>query len=444
MADSSKSQKGRPKGSGSFAWRAFFQQSRVPLFVLGKGRRLRFANTAWEHLTGHKLADELGLVCSHRRSSSMLAQMLAPPPETMAGKSARCRRHAPNHRTGPPWWDITFVPLPGSDDAFGIVGFIEVTGEGSPAAARKIPANVMALRESHAEWFTIDRITGPGAAAQRFASQLRLAASLPAPVWLTGEPGSGKETAARAIHRASPNRDRAFIGLDCAGLQPYLIESLLWGHGGLAGSDRVGTVYLKQPTSLPRDLQQRFIDQFAEPGKFPRLICGTADAAIVGVNAGTLLPEFHTRLSALEVRVPPLRDRLDDLARLLAELLGERRVEPAALAVLTAHAWPGNLRELRLVLQEAAGNAGEGPIQREHVPRRLRERLGLVQPAPEAPLELDPALESLERNLIRRALAKCEGNATQAAVLLGIHRNRLIRRMEALGLDPATDSPKPA
>lgn len=449
MPESHKSsKKGRPKGSASFAWRAFFQQSRLPVFVLGKGRRLRFANTAWEHLTGHKLADELGLVCSTRRSSSPLAQTLAPSPEVLAGKSDRCRRHAPNHRTGPPWWDITFVPLPGHDDAFGIVGFIEVVGEGSPAAARKVPAAVMALRESHAERFSIDRITGSSSAAQRLASQLRLAANVAAPVWLVGEPGSGKETAARALHRASPNRDRAFIALDCTGLQPYLIESLLWGHGGLAGSDRVGAIYLKEPCALPRDVQQRFIDQFAEPGKYPRLICGSTRQAEVEVRAGTLLTEFHTRLSALEVRLPALRERLDDLPRLAAQILGEKRVEPAALAALAAHTWPENLRELRTILMESA-NAGEAAIPREHLPRRLRERLGLAKPAPEVMLPLDATLEDLERRLILKALHKCEGNATKAAVQLRIQRNRLLRRIEALGIVtppdvPLTDSPTPA
>ena len=420
----------------SFAWRALFQQSRTPIFVLGKGKRLRFANAAWEHLTGYKLADELGLVCSDRASSSPLAKMLTPTPEVMAGKSERVRRHAPNHRTGPPWWDISFLPLPGPEDAFGIVGFIEVSGEGSPAAARKVSAAAMAVRESHFERFTLDRVGGTSVAGQRLASQIRLAAGTTAPVWLLGEPGSGKESAARAIHRASPNRDRAFVAFDCTGLQPYLIESLLWGHGGLAGSDRIGAVYLKEPSALPRDVQQRFLEQFAEPGKFPRLMCGSTRAAIIDVKAKTLLPEFHTKFSALEVRLPALKERLDDLPR----LVGEKRIEPAAIAVLAAHSWPGNLRELRTVLNEASQSAGEGVIQREHIPRILRERLGLAKPAADATVPLDQSLEELEANLIRRALAKMNGNATKAAERLGIQRNRLLRRMEALKI---TDSPTP-
>jgi DNA-binding NtrC family response regulator len=364
--------------------------------------------------------------------------MLAPPPEVMSGKSARCRRHAPNHRTGPPWWDITFVPLPGSEEAFGIVGFIEVSGEGSPAAARKVNANVMAIRESHFERFTIDAVAGGSLAARRLASQMRLAAGTTSPVWLVGDAGSGKEAAARAIHRASPNRDRAFLALDCHGLQPYLIESLLWGHGGLAGSDRVGAVYLKEPAAMPRDLQQRFLDHFADVARFPRILCGSTRAAIADVNAKSLLPEFHTRLAALEVRLPSLRERLDDLPRFTAAMLGERRIEPAATAVLAAHSWPGNLRELRTVLQESVAAAGEAAIQREHVPRRLRERLGFSKPTAESAVSLDATLEEVERKLIQAALRKAEGNVTQAAVKLGVQRNRLIRRIETLGITVPT------
>src|SRR6476660_7889609 len=99
--------KGRPQGSAAFAWRAFFQQSTTPVFVLGKARRLRFANPAWEKLTGVKLADAIGLVCSARRHSSALAAALAPTLEAESGRSDRTRRAAPGTRAGTQWWDIS-------------------------------------------------------------------------------------------------------------------------------------------------------------------------------------------------------------------------------------------------------------------------------------------------------------------------------------------------
>ena len=113
MADKTPPKKGRPRGSGSFPWRAFFQQSTTPVFVLGKGRRLRYANPAWEKLTGTALADALGMVCSARRHSSPLAAALAPTPEAQAGKPDTTRRPAPGVRAGTQWWDIAFAPLAG-------------------------------------------------------------------------------------------------------------------------------------------------------------------------------------------------------------------------------------------------------------------------------------------------------------------------------------------
>ncbi|MFO0824526.1 MAG: sigma 54-interacting transcriptional regulator [Gemmataceae bacterium] len=271
MADAPEpNRKGRPKGSRSFAWRAFFQQSTTPIFVLGKTRRLRFANTACEQLIGMKLADALGMVCSERRHSSPLAAALAPTPEAQAGKPDKVRRAAPTGRNGPPWWDISFMPLMGEGELLGIVGFITVIGDAIPAAARRVPISITALREKHATWFTLDLFAGTSAASLRLQTQLRHAAESTAPLWLVGEAGTGKETAARTIHHSGRRRNAAFVGLDCAGLQPYLLESLLFGHGGILGTEHVGTLFLKEPAALPRDLQQRFADLVLQNARTPR------------------------------------------------------------------------------------------------------------------------------------------------------------------------------
>lgn len=438
--------RGRPEGSASFGWRAFFQQTRTPVFVLGKGRRLRFANAAWEHLAGVKLADALGLVCSARRHSSPLAVALAPTPEVLAGRPDKARRPAPPLRTGPPWWDVTFVPLAGDDGPFGIVGFIEVVGEAVPAAARKVPANVMALRDRHAARFTFDLLSGESVVAKRFAAQARLAAHTAAPVWLVGEPGSGKETAARVIHHAGPRRERMFVAIDCGGLQPYLIESLLWGHGGLADSDRVGTVYLKEPAALPRDFQQRLVELFTdEESPAPRLLCGSTRPATDDVKAGKLLPEFHTALSVLDLRVPAVRERPEDLPRLCARLLERhgKAIDPAAVEVLKAQPWPGNLRELAGVLAEAAAAAGDGAIKRDHLAHGLRVRAGLAELGEEVSLELEPAVKALEKRLILLAMRRMNNHMTRTAAALGLSRAALWRRMEEHGIPPPPQPPKP-
>jgi DNA-binding NtrC family response regulator len=410
------------------------------VFVLRKNRRLQYANPAWEKLTGIPLADALGMVCSARRHSSALAAALAPTPESLAGRTDTARRPAPPHRTGPPWWDVSFAPLAGDDGPLGVVGFVAVVGEPVPAAARKIPATVMALRDQHAAAFTLDLLAGSSPVAERFVAQVRLAAQTAAPVWLVGEPGSGKETTARVIHHSGIRREQTFVGIDCAGLQPYLIESLLSGHGGLTGSDRVGTVYLKDPAALPRDVQQSLAELFTD-GKpnTPRLVCGSARTAAEDARDRGLIPDFHANLSVLELRVPPLRERSDEIARIVSRMVEPATaIDPGVFEVASAYPWPGNLRELRDVLAGAVAAAGTGRVTREHLPWELRVRAGIAGPPPAAaPLKLDPILEAVEKRLIQLALRKAGGNATKAAEQLGIWRARLLRRVQALGIGEA-------
>jgi DNA-binding NtrC family response regulator len=193
---------------------------------------------------------------------------------------------------------------------------------------------------------------------------------------------------------------------------------------------------LKNPAALPRDHQQRLADVFgADVPGCPRLICGSVRVSAEDVAAGDLVPDFHTALSVVELRVPPLRDRLADLPRLAARLLPDVPVDAAAFDVLRKLPWPGNLRELADALGEAAAAANGGPVRAEHLPRELRVRAGIPpKAAGPKPLALDPILEAVERRLIELAMRKTGDHQTRAAELLGIFRARLGRRLEALGI----------
>jgi transcriptional regulator with PAS, ATPase and Fis domain len=445
MPDNPAPKKRKPGEVDRFTWRSLFNDSATPVYVLGKNRRLRFANAAWEKLTGLKLADALGMVCSNRRSSSPVAAALAPTPEAQAGRPDRARRAAPTGRGGPPWWDITFAPLSGEGGTVGIVGFVAVAGESERAAARKLPPAVIALRDRHAQQFTPDLFGGPAPVTSRLLGQLRHAAESAAPVWLVGERGSGKETAARVIHHASLRRDRAFVAIDCAGLQPYLVESILFGRGALLESAQVGTLYLKNPAALTRDLQQRLADFFAESEHAaPRLICGSGRTAGGDVAAGVLVPEFHAALAVLELPVPPLRDRIAELPRLVAQMLPGVAIDAAVFEVLAAHPWPANLRELADVVQESAAAAKGATVKAEHLPRELRVRAGLEGGTPRPKLlPLDSILQAVEKRLIQLALMKANNHQTKAAELLDIYRSRLWARLEALGIPVPPQPPKP-
>jgi DNA-binding NtrC family response regulator len=192
---------------------------------------------------------------------------------------------------------------------------------------------------------------------------------------------------------------------------------------------------LKEPAELPRDLQQRIADHFTEQIGV-RLLCGSVRSAQEAVAAGTLVSVFQTSLSAFELRTPPLRERLDDLPRLASRFVPNRPIDAAALPVLRAHSWPGNLRELATVLTEAASVAPSGPILREHLPHELRVRADIPRTRPAKSLNMDAILEAVEKRLLQLALQKTGNNQTDAAEMLGVFRARLARRLEALGLAP--------
>lgn len=433
----------------AFSWRALFEASATAVFVVGGDRTLRYANPAWEKLTDSDLEKLRGTTfAEHRESASPLWKSLAPPPEAWAGPVARVRRPLAGSNDGPPWWDVSFVPLFGADGAVSaIIGSVTVVGDNDPTPAAFTPAAVGSHRAAAAARFTLETLAGPSPASARLVSQVRAAAASAAPVWIVGESGSGKETVARVIHHTGPYRERAFLGLECAGLQPYLIDGLLSGKGGLASGSHVGTLVLKNPAALPRDAQRRLLD-WALSANGPRLICTSAEPPGAAVRAGQLVATVETDCCAMELTVPPLRDRLDDLPRLAERLLDRADGSRPAIGedvfpVLRAHHWPGNVRELADVLASAAAVASAGKVTRDHLPRHLREAFLIAStPLPKAKeVKLDAVLEEVERRLIARAVGQGNGNLTTAANRLGIPRERLIRRLKAWGL-PHTQLPE--
>lgn len=167
------------------------------------------------------------------------------------------------------------------------------------------------------------------------------------------------------------------------------------------------------------------------------------------MRAGRLVPPFHTALAVLELRVPALRERLDDLPGLADRLLDRFPTRPAIAddvwPVLRSHDWPANLRELADVLGQAVRRAADGPVTRDHLPRYVREKhLIASEPLPPATRTwtLDGVVEAVEKRLIELALRKTGNSQTEAAELLGVFRARLWRRMEALAIPAPPQPPK--
>ena len=369
-----------------------------------------------------------------------LLQTLAPPPEVMEGRLATVRRPIPPHRLGPPWWEISFIPLRDAAGLTGILGCIRgVAGAEESAGPAVLNEAMIAIRQRAATAASYDLLASESVEMQRVEAQARLAASLKTPVWLTGEPGAGKETLARIIHFNGKTREQTFLSIDCAGLQPFLIRNMLFGLAGQGGA-RLGTVHLKKPECLPRDLQSELHEWFEDQHDPPRIIAGSQLTSDASLRDERLVEELVAMLNVLEIRLPPLRERRSDIGQLAAAMLQREATDgkcselaPDALDRLTRHTWPGNLHELASVLRETLKEAANGRIEATHLPLYLRAASTLppLKPSP----SLDEVLETVEARLIRIALLEAKGNKTEAADLLGIQRSRLLRRMESLKIE---------
>jgi len=294
-----------------------------------------------------------------------------------------------------------------------------------------------------------------------------------APVLLLGESGTGKELVARTIHKASRRAGGPFEPIDCGALPESLLESELYGHekGAFTGAaarkrGRVeaahgGTLFLDEVGELPGASQAKLLRFLAEKeitrlGGQERL---AVDARVVAAThrdlraareEGEFREDLYYRLAVTEIRLPPLRERLDDVPLLVAHFLEKEFAYPGemgreALEALRAHSWPGNVRELRNAVEAATVSARGGVILPEHLPPGVRA-------GPAAPPDALPGLvarladgapdgeayarvhDAFEREVVAQALARFGGNQVQAARRLGIHRTTLRKLIDRYGL----------
>jgi DNA-binding NtrC family response regulator len=300
--------------------------------------------------------------------------------------------------------------------------------------------------------------------------QIALACASDAPVLVTGETGTGKELVARAIHRHGPRSSRPFVPVNCGALPEGLLESELFGHvrgaftgavadkRGLFEEARGGTLFLDEIGEMSPALQVRLLRTLESGEVRPvgspratsvdvRVIAATHRDLERAAKEGSFRQDLFYRLHVFAIRIPPLRERREDIPLLAAHFLaalsaqgrGTASATSAAVAALAAHDWPGNVRELENTLERLAVESRGGAIDVADLPPQFRER-----PEPlEAPLFAGlPTLEEMEKRYLRHVLAAVKGNRSRAAEALGIDRRTLYRMAERFGIDLGEDEPR--
>src|SRR6202045_3192243 len=328
------------------------------------------------------------------------------------------------------------------------------------AAHLRLKTENRMLREKIKSKLGFGSMVGRAPEMERLYRIIAKAAQSNHPVLILGESGRGKEMVARSIHFSGPFRDQPFIPVDCGSLVPTLIESELFGYvkgaftgavqakEGLLAMAEGGTVFLDEIGELPVDLQAKLLRAIQEKeirqvGSTKRttinvrILAATNRDLERAVTEGTFRRDLFFRLNVLTLRIPPLRERRQDIPLLVAHFLErigsdagmEKTISDESLKALLSYDWPGNVRELENALERACALSSADEIQQRDLPTQIYSspaELSVVSPPPSG---IVPIAE-LEKHTILNALTQVNGDKILAARLLGIGKTTLYRKLK--------------
>jgi DNA-binding NtrC family response regulator len=364
----------------------------------------------------------------------------------------------------------------------GLLGTIRVAGERA--------AQTRAVTQGGAGDVT-GQIVGAAPVMQKLLEQVRAIAPFQTTVLLTGETGTGKELVARAVHALSPRGGKALVALNCAAVPEQLLEDELFGHvkgaftgaqgaragrfeqadGGTLFLDEIGDMSLPLQSKLLRVLQEREFERLGSSRTVKvdvRVVAATSADLQRRIDEGAFRPDLYYRLNVVHLRLPPLRERREDIRPLAEHLLAKfcagaglpaKSISEEAWGALAAYRWPGNVRQLQNAVERAAvltGAAAE--IRLPDLPEEVREAYEAggargnatgteserrPPDLPDGGVNFDEVVMKVERDLLLQALAKAGGNKMRAAQLLGMKRTTFVEKMKRLGLGGERETTDP-
>lgn len=422
------------------------------IFTVDPGGRITSFNRAAEQITGFTESEVLGRECSsvfkatHCRDACPLRSSIA------TGRRIRNRTERIRSRDGRAIpIAISTAPLATSDGS--LLGGVEVF---------KDLSHVEDLKRKLDGLYQFEDVVSKNPRMHRIFSMLPMVAESSSTVLIRGESGTGKELLAKAIHNHGPRSRRPFVAVSCAALPETLLESELFGYrrgaftdakrdrAGRIAQAEGGTLFLDEVGDLPPLIQVKLLRFLQERSYEPlgsnatlkanvRVIAATHRDLEAMVRDGTFRQDLFFRLNVLQIALPPLQDRPEDIPLLARHFVQRFReatgkgiwdISSEAMAALLRHDYPGNIRELENLIERAFVLCEGDQIGLACLPAALRERGGprTAEPEPRG------GLESAEREVIRQALGRSRGNRTLAARELGIHRSTLIRKIRRFGL----------
>lgn len=433
-----------------------FETMRDGLLVVDAEGRIQLFNRAAEEITGYRKEEVIGRKCTLLGcdNCAMLESGGQKKDSSSGVSSIQDRRCSIRGVDGRPVYVLKNLIIL-RDDKGGLAGAVESMTNVTPLYLKE--KELQGLKQELRQEYWFMGLLGKSMAMQRLYEHIRNAAASEAPVLICGESGSGKNLVAKAIHELSRRKDGPFIQMNCASINEQLLESELFGHkkgsftgavsdrtgrfeaahGGSIFLDEIGDMPMTMQVKLLRVLEEKVVERVGDHMPIAvdiRLISATNKDLNSMISQENFREDLLYRINSIVVKVPPLRERRDDIPLIASHYIGKishvnnkeiRNISPAAMEVLQDFPWPGNVRRLINALEYSAATCRGDTIEVRDLPDYLvheRKEGGSGQ-------------DGIEREKIRSALALYKGNKTLVARHLNISRTTLWKKMKALGMD---------